>query len=485
MFDLLLTATRETLYMVLGACFIATVIGLPLGIALVLFAPGGLVAQRFTYRVLSLFVNIMRSIPFIILLVAITPLTQLLIGTTIGTTAAIVPLALGAMPFIARIVESALHEVPRDLIKTGLVMGATPGQIVWKILLPESLPSIVDGIILVMITLVGYSAMAGAIGGGGLGEVGINYGYERFNNKVMLATVVILLIMVQAMQMCGDYFSKKLRHQYRGRVKTGHVVTLLIVSLFLVLTPFHSVTGSKRHVLRIGVMAGPESQLMETAQVVAQERYHLALKIIQFTNYRMPNAALANGDIDANMFQHLPYLQTEMKHRHYKLSVVGKSFLYPMAIYSRKISRLSELQPKSLVTLPNDPSNEMRALLLLQRAKLITVAKHSGVSAGLAQIIANPYQLRFKELAANQLPRTLNNATLAVINTNYATPAGLSLRHDSLLVENTHSPYANIVVALTKHQHDPRLATLMRVLHSTPVQKAARKLFKDGAIPAW
>ena len=151
-----------------------------------------------------------RSIPFIILLVAITPFTRLIIGTSIGTTAAMVPLAVSAIPFFARLVESAMNEVSYGLIEAGLAMGATVFQIVYKILIPESRATIIRGITLMLITLVGYSAMAGAIGGGGLGNVAITYGYERFEINIMIATVVILIVMVQLIQWCGDYIARKL-----------------------------------------------------------------------------------------------------------------------------------------------------------------------------------------------------------------------------------------------------------------------------------
>lgn len=205
----LAVAFGETLYMVFVASSLAAVMGIPLGIILISTRPQGLIASPFVNRILAGVVNCLRSIPFIILLVAITPLTRLIIGTSIGTTAAIVPLTLGAIPFVARLVENALNEVPYGLIEAGHAMGATPLQIIRKILLPEAMPGIVNGLTITIISLIGYSAMAGAIGGGGLGDLAIRYGYQRFEMGIMLATIIILIVLVQMVQLLGDKLAKK------------------------------------------------------------------------------------------------------------------------------------------------------------------------------------------------------------------------------------------------------------------------------------
>lgn len=158
-------------------------------------------------------VNIGRSIPFIILLVAIIPFTRFVVGSSIGTAAAIVPLTVGAIPFIARLVEGALLEVPAGLVEAAQAMGATPKQIITKVLLPEALPGIINGVTITLVTLVSYSAMAGTVGGGGLGDVGIRYGYQRFDGTVMAITVVMLIILVQLIQSIGDYCVKRVDHR--------------------------------------------------------------------------------------------------------------------------------------------------------------------------------------------------------------------------------------------------------------------------------
>lgn len=213
-FTILGTATAETVYMVLVSGLFAVLGGIPLGVILLTTRKSGILANAFYQNSLGFIVNVVRAIPFIILLVALVPLTRLIVGTSIGTNAAIVPLSIGAIPFVARIVENAIAEVGGGLIEAGTAMGATPWQIIIKILLPEALPGIIKGVTVTLITLVGYSAMAGAVGGGGLGSVAINYGYQRFDVEIMFATIVILVAFVYLLQYAGDWLAKKLDHRF-------------------------------------------------------------------------------------------------------------------------------------------------------------------------------------------------------------------------------------------------------------------------------
>lgn len=201
---MIFTATLETIYMVFIASLIAALVGLPLGILLYVTRKGNLLEHINLNRILAAIVNMTRSIPFIILMVAVIPLTRFIVGTSIGTNAAIVPLSLCAMPFIARIVENAILEVNNGLIEAATAMGASHWQIITKVLIPEALPGIVNGLTLTIISLIGYSAMAGAVGGGGLGDLAIRYGYQRFDIRVMLYTIVIMIILVQVIQFLGD-----------------------------------------------------------------------------------------------------------------------------------------------------------------------------------------------------------------------------------------------------------------------------------------
>lgn len=202
----LLTATGETLYMVTLSTALACFFGLPLGT--LLFSSRHIKPHPWLSRAIAGLINISRSIPFIILLVALIPLTRLIVGTSIGINAAIVPLTLGATPFFARLTDNIYQNLPSGLIETGFSMGASTGQMIRHILLPEALPALIQAVTVTAITLVNYSAMAGTVGGGGLGDLAIRYGYQRFDVTVMLATVIILIVLVQLLQMGGDKLAR-------------------------------------------------------------------------------------------------------------------------------------------------------------------------------------------------------------------------------------------------------------------------------------
>jgi D-methionine transport system permease protein len=210
MLTLLIESLGETLYMVGVSTVISTILGIPLGVILVTTSRGHILENLPVNRVLGAIANATRSTPFIILMVAIIPVTRVLAGTSIGTNAAIVPLSIAAIPFVGRVVEASLREVDFGLIEAAQAMGASPFQIIRRVLIPESMPSIVLGLTLTIISLIGYSAMAGAIGGGGLGDLAIRFGYQRFRVDVMIATVVILIALVQLVQSAGDVISHKL-----------------------------------------------------------------------------------------------------------------------------------------------------------------------------------------------------------------------------------------------------------------------------------
>lgn len=206
---LMLQGIEETFYMVAVATVIGGIIGIPLGITLVTTSKGHILENRFINQILGTIVNIIRSIPFIILMVAIIPLTRLIAGTSIGTTAACVPLTIVAIPFLSRLVETSIRDVDFGLVEAAESMGATPFQIIRKVLIPEALPTIINNITVLIVNLIGASAMAGAIGGGGLGDIAIRYGYQRFRPDVMLATIIILIIVVNVIQAGGDFASRK------------------------------------------------------------------------------------------------------------------------------------------------------------------------------------------------------------------------------------------------------------------------------------
>ena len=211
--NLFQTSLIETLWMVGVSAALGTLLGLPIGVLLVVTDRQGLLEHLPFNRVLGVIANAVRSTPFIILLVAVIPFTRWVVGTSIGTAAAIVPLTIAAIPFIARLVETALREVDRGLIEALLAMGATPWQVIRTALIPEAMPGIVAGLTITLVSLIGHSAMAGAVGGGGLGDLGIRYGYQRFLPEVMTLVVVVLIVLVQLIQSAGDRLARRISHR--------------------------------------------------------------------------------------------------------------------------------------------------------------------------------------------------------------------------------------------------------------------------------
>lgn len=210
LYEILLEGTGQTLYMVSLATIIAVVLGLPIGVILVVTDKGGIVPIVKLNKVLGTIINVIRSLPEMILIIVLLPLARLVVGTTLGSDAAIVSLSIGSAPFIARIIENSLKEVQHGKIEAAEAMGASPLEIIIKVLIPEALPSLIRGITIAIITITGFTAIAGAIGGGGLGSLAIRYGYQRFRQDVLIATVLILVVIVQTVQFIGDLIAKKI-----------------------------------------------------------------------------------------------------------------------------------------------------------------------------------------------------------------------------------------------------------------------------------
>lgn len=261
----------------------------------------------------------------------------------------------------------------------------------------------------------------------------------------------------------------------------------LTVLFALVLVGCSSHEESKRepNVLRVGTIAGPETQLVETARDVAFDKYGLKVEIVEFEDYVLPNTALNDGSIDVNVFQHRPYLEAYVKKQAAPLVVVGETFVYPVGLYSKKHTTLEALPAKAKIAIPNDASNEARALLLMQDAGLIKLKENPGFHFTTKDVIENPRLFQFVELDAAQLPRILKDVDAAVINTNYGQAAGLLPKRDAIYVEKADSPYANIIVVREDHKDDQNVQLFVHAMQSEPVLKKAEELFEGQAVPAW
>jgi len=233
--------------------------------------------------------------------------------------------------------------------------------------------------------------------------------------------------------------------------------------------------------LKIGVTAGPHAQIMEQVKKVA-EKDGLKIQIVEFSDYIQPNAALASGDLDANSYQHKPFLDQQVKDRGYKIVSVGYTVNYPIGIYSKKIKALSELKPGARFGLPNDPTNGGRVLLVLQEQGLIKLRPEAGLKATPLDVIDNPKKLKFIELEAAQLPRALDDLDAAAINTNFALSAGLNPGKDAIAQENAKSPYVNIIAVREQDKDKPWVAKLLKAYHSEDTRKFIQSEFKGSVL---
>lgn len=237
--------------------------------------------------------------------------------------------------------------------------------------------------------------------------------------------------------------------------------------------------------LKIGVMQGPEAQVAEVAVKVAKEKYGLDVKLVEFSEYTQPNDSLWRKDLDANAFQTKPYMDQESKDRGYQLAIVGNTFTFPMAAYSKKVKTLDELREGAEIAIPNNPSNVGRALLLLQAKGLIKLQDPTNLFATEIDVVENPKKVTFKQVDSALLPRTLDDVDLAVINNTYAGQAGLTPEKDGVVVEDKESPYVNLIVTREDNKNDELVKLFVQAWQTEEVYQAAVKLFEGGVVKGW
>lgn len=262
---------------------------------------------------------------------------------------------------------------------------------------------------------------------------------------------------------------------------------LKIISMMLVcLITLTACDNQSKNVLKVGTIRGSEAQLLLVAKDYVEKNFGWDLEIVTFDNYAQPNAALYDGKIDANIFQHLPFLNEEIKEKHYtNLVAVAKTFIFPMGIYSLKINNLDELKAGDVIGIPSDLTNRARALDLLSSAGIITLKSTGNNLPTIDDIATNPKNIIIKTIAPADLPNALNNVTAAAINTNYAVSAGLYPDQNAIFIGNRSAPYANVIVVRFSMINNPKIQQLILAMHSDEVLQAAQQLFKGDALPAW
>lgn len=476
--DTFISSIWETLLMLAWSGVFVFVLGGVLGVALTVTRAGGILENRPLWQVLDKVTNVFRSIPFIILLAALLPVSRLIMGTAIGVPGAIVPLVVGAIPFFARQVEVSLAEVDPGLIEAADAMGLTPLDIIWRVYLRESVSSLARVTTVTLISLLNLTAMAGAVGAGGLGNFAIQYGKDRNQLDVIYVTVVVLVIMVSLIQIVGNAVAKRSSAEYRAaaaaaagngttagadatgshtrrNVTIGAAAFAVGLGLYFVVNALTAAPATERVTVKMGVTGTIYEELYAPAKKkLAAEG--IDLEIVQFSDYTTPNAALADGDIDLNSFQHRIFFATELEKKGYKLSNIGNTFVQPMHLYSANVASVDEIADGAKVAIPDDVTNGGRALKVLEAAGLVQLSDAAGFNPTVADITANPRGIEIVQLAANNIPSVLPDVAAAVVNGNYAIDNNLS--HDDIIFEDTSisdEQYWNLTAARTEDLKDP------------------------------
>lgn len=483
--DTFISSIWETLLMLAWSGVFVFVLGGVLGVALTVTRAGGILENRPLWQVLDKVTNVFRSIPFIILLAALLPVSRLIMGTAIGVPGAIVPLVVGAIPFFARQVEVSLAEVDPGLIEAADAMGLAPLDIIWRVYLRESVSSLARVTTVTLISLLNLTAMAGAVGAGGLGNFAIQYGKDRNQLDVIYVTVVVLVIMVSLIQIVGNAMAKRSSAEHRaaaaaaagngtatGTGTTGsHTRRNVIIGaaalavgfgLYFAVNALTAAPASERLTVKMGVTGTIYEELYAPAKKkLAAEG--IDLEIVQFSDYTTPNAALADGDIDLNRFQHRIFFATELEKKGYKLSNIGNTFVQPMHLYSANVASVDEIADGAKVAIPDDVTNGGRALKVLEAAGLIQLSDAAGFNPTVADITANPRGIEIVQLDANNIPSVLPDVAAAVVNGNYAIDNNLS--HDDIIFEDTSisdEQYWNLTAARTEDLKDPEKVEVYR-----------------------
>ena len=323
------------------------------------------------------------------------------------------------------------------------------------------------------------------VGGGGLGDLGIRYGYQRFMPEVMAAVVIILIALVQAVQTIGDTLAPPSRPPHPARMivlqEGKQPMRKLVLSAALATL---LATPALAETIKVGVTIGPHAQIMEKV-VPEAKKLGLDLKVIEFSDYVIPNQALAQGDIDLNSFQHGPYLQNQIAKTNWKLVAVGNTILTPMGFYSKKYKSFAEIPAGATIAIQNDPTNSARSLKLLADSGFIKMRDGAPVTAGVLDIAENPKKLKFVELDAAQLPRALPDVDAAAVNNNYAVQAGLNTERDAILKEKNEGPYVNVLVVREQDKDKPWVKTFVKAYQTDAVKAFITEQFKGAYVAAW
>ncbi len=485
--DSFVDATKETLYMTLVSMFFVLILGILVGLMLFYFEKNDKPIFKFGYSVVSLISNTFRSVPFIILMILLFPVVKALIGTMLGPSAAVPALVLSAAPFYARLVDIAFREVDKGVLEASEAMGANKFQIIFKVLIPESLPALISGVTVTSITMIGFTAMAGAVGAGGLGTLAYQAGFMGNDYSIIMLSTLLILLIVFIIQWLGDILVKLVDKRdsstntiSKKKIGLGFgVIIVAVIGLFLVVggqsDSNQKVVKNKNATNKIivGASATPHAEILEQAKPLLKEKgYDLEIKVFQ--DFVLPNKALAEKELDANYFQHIPYLDKEIKDKHYDFVNAGAIHLEKMAFYSKSVKDVKDVKEGATVLVSNSQTDWGRVITMLQDAGLVKVKKGTNlVNATFDDIEENPKNLKFKYDIDPAIMTTTyenNEGDLIAINANFAENIGLNPEKDGVIVEGNNSPYANVIAARTEDKNNEKIKALVDVLHSEEIK---------------
>ncbi|HCM90739.1 MAG TPA: hypothetical protein DIS85_12650 [Vagococcus sp.] len=485
--DAFVEATKETLYMTLVSMFFVLILGILVGLMLFYFEKNDKPIFKFGYNIVSIISNTFRSVPFIILMILLFPVVKALIGTMLGPSAAVPALVLSAAPFYARLVDIAFREVDKGVLEASEAMGANKFQIIFKVLIPESLPALISGVTVTSITMIGFTAMAGAVGAGGLGTLAYQAGFMGNDYSIIMLSTLLILLIVFIIQWLGDILVKLVDKRdsststiSKKKIGLGFgLIVAAIIGLSLVVGgqsgPNQKVIKTKNATNKIivGASATPHAEILEQAKPLLKEKgYDLEIKVFQ--DFVLPNKALAEKELDANYFQHIPYLDKEIKDKHYDFVNAGAIHLEKMAFYSKSVKKVSEVKDGATILVSNSQTDWGRVITMLQDAGLVKVKEGTNlVEATFDDIAENPKNLKFKYDIDPAIMTTTyenNEGDLIAINANFAENIGLNPEKDGVIVEGDNSPYANVIAARTEDKDSEKIKTLVEVLHSDEIK---------------
>lgn len=501
----------STLQMFIISGIFSFILGIIFGVALTIFKKGGIAQNKIIYGILSVFINVFRSIPFIILLVFLIPFTRSIVGTSIGVKGAIIPLIFGVVPFYARQVETALENVAPGKIEAARSMGSSTIGIIFRVYLHESIPELIRVTTITAISLIGLTTMAGAVGAGGLGDFAINYGQGLNHSDIIYACIIVLLLLISFIQFIGSFLAKATTNKELFRFKhasceakkfylTSGLIhlgaTLILITIASVTIFFVSDNTNDKIEVKIGVCGANNDQWKAVQYVLDQNGYNIDIDLVEFSAYNLPNEALNSGDIDLNSFQHQAYLDNEVAINNYNISSIGKTVVAPLTLFSKNYSSVEEIKAAAgtiitenkqiRIALPKDPTNLGRGLKVLEACGLISVDPEAGYTPEIKDITLN-YNIEIVPQDANTLPTTLTDYAGALINATYAIPAGLLPSRDGLYTEETSSdnPYLNIIAARNDELDRPEFKAIVEAFNSQIVAEYILIKYNEAFYPAF